>query len=126
MDELNQFLRAYEQASNSRDFDNVAPLIADDATFWFTNGTFVGMAAIRAAFEDTWANIHDERYTLKDIQWVGWSTTLAICTYSFRSDGIVNGQRQVYDGHGTNVIAKRDGRWIMVHEHLSKLPDDPE
>ena len=62
MDELEQFLRRYEQAANSGDFDQVAPLITEDATFWFTNGSFVGRAAIRAAFEDTWAIIQDETY----------------------------------------------------------------
>lgn len=122
MDELNQFLLSYEQAANSRDFDQVAPLIAEDATFWFTNGVFIGNAAIRAAFEDTWATIQDEVYSIVDVQWAGRAATLAVCTYSFRSDGTVDGQRQIYDGHGTNVIEKRDGRWVMVHEHLSRLP----
>lgn len=123
MDELDQFLRAYEQAANTCDFDNVEPLIAEDAIFWFTNGIFVGRSAIRAAFEDTWTRIQDEQYAITHVRWVGRSATLAVCTYSFRSDGMVDGERQVYEGHGTNVIAKQDGRWVMVHEHLSKLPD---
>jgi len=122
MNELDQFLRAYEVAANSCNFDNVEPLIAEDATFWFTNGTFVGRSAIRAAFENTWANIQDENYTLSNVQWVGQTATLAVCTYNFRSDGIVDGQRQVYEGHGTNIIEKRGQQWLMVHEHLSKLP----
>ncbi len=123
MVELDQFLRAYEKAANSCNFDNVGPLIAEDATFWFTNGTFVGRQAIRAAFEATWAIIQDERYTLSDVRWVGMSATLAVCIYNFRSDGMVDGQRQIYEGHGTNVIEKREGQWVMVHEHLSKLPE---
>ncbi len=122
MDELDDFLRRYEQAANSRNFDHVEPLIADDATFWFTNGVFVGRAAIRVAFEDTWTAIQDEKYSITNVHWIGRSAALAVCTYTFRSDGIVDGQRQIYDGHGTNVIEKRDGQWLMAHEHLSRLP----
>ena len=36
--ELDTFLEAYEKATNSCDFDTVAPLVANDATFWFTDG----------------------------------------------------------------------------------------
>ncbi|MDE3231138.1 MAG: nuclear transport factor 2 family protein [Chloroflexota bacterium] len=124
MDELDDFLRRYEQAANSRNLDQVAPLIAENAIFWFINGVFVGRAAIKVAFEDTWATILDERYSITNIRWVGRSATLAVCAYSFRSDGIVNGQRQIYAGHGTNVIEKRDGQWLMTHEHLSGGPED--
>ncbi|HEX8982059.1 MAG TPA: nuclear transport factor 2 family protein [Ktedonobacterales bacterium] len=122
MDELDDFLRRYEQAAKSRNFDHVEPLVADDATFWFTNGVFVGRDAIRAAFEETWLAIQDEKYSISNIQWIAKSETLAVCTYVFRSDGIVDGQRQIYDGLGTNVIEKRAGQWQMAHEHLSALP----
>lgn len=122
VDELDEFLRRYEQAANSRDFDQVAPLIAEDATFWFTNGVFIGKSNIRRAFEDTWSTIQDEVYSITQLKWIGVASRLAVCAYSFQSDGVVDGQRQVYDGHGTNVIERRDGQWLMLHEHLSMLP----
>jgi len=118
--ELNQFLKKYEEAANSCNFDNVEPLLTDDAIFWFTNGTYKGKAAIRKAFEDTWASIKEEKYFLSNIQWVGMSDDLAVCVYDFTSDGMVNGSRQVYNGRGTSVFRKQGGEWLICHEHLSK------
>ena len=118
--ELDTFLEAYETAANSRDFSKVAPFIADDAIFWFTNGIFNGKPAIQEAFEDTWHNIQDEAYTITNVKWVATSYWVATCTYEFKSDGVVNGKRQVYEGHGTNVVKRIAGRWRIVHEHLSK------
>jgi predicted kinase/ketosteroid isomerase-like protein len=118
--ELDTFLKAYEQAANSRDFSRVAPFIADDASFWFTNGQFSGKVAIQKAFEDTWANIQDETYTISNVHWAARDSQVATCTYTFKSDGMVDGKRQAYEGHGTNVVRRIAGRWQMVHEHLSK------
>lgn len=118
--ELDTFLEAYEEAANSRDFTKVAPFIADDATFWFTNGQFSGKLDIQKAFEDTWKNIQDERYTISDVKWVASTYWASACTYRFKSDGTVDGKRQVYEGHGTNIVRRIAGRWRIVHEHLSK------
>lgn len=120
--ELETFLEAYERGANSRDFNSVAHLIADDATFWFTNGTFTGKKAIQKAFEATWSTIENETYTISDVQWVAQNYWVSACTYTFRSDGIVNGTRQVYEGQGTNVLRRIAGNWRIVHEHLSKVP----
>ena len=122
--ELETFLEAYEQAANSRDFDRVTSLIADDALFWFTNGTYDGKQAVRQAFEDTWARIKDENYTISGVEWIAKNYWVSSCTYRFTSDGTVDGQRQVYEGRGTNVLARIDGSWRVVHEHLSKATNE--
>jgi hypothetical protein len=64
--ELDTFLKAYEAAANSRDFTRVAPFIADDASFWFTNGHYQGRVEVQKAFEETWKNIKDETYTISN------------------------------------------------------------
>jgi ketosteroid isomerase-like protein len=120
MHELETFLEAYEKAANRRDFANAMPLIADSAEFWFTNGTFKGKAEIQKAFEDTWVTIKDETYTISNVQWVATNYWVSACTYIFKSDGMVDGKRQIYEGKGTNVLARLDGSWRVVHEHLSK------
>ncbi len=118
--ELETFLEAYEKAANGGNFSYVAPFIADDATFWFTNGEFSGKPAIERAFEGTWANIRNEAYAISDVRWITCNYWVSACTYKFRSDGWVDGQRQVYEGRGTNILKRVDGSWRIVHEHLSK------
>lgn len=117
--ELDTLLKAYEEASNSCDFDNVDPLIADDAQYWFTNGKYEGKQAIRQAFEDTWAHIKDEKYSISDVTWVAKNYWVSACSYTFTSDGMVDGKRQTHVGKGTNVLKRVNGNWRMVHEHLS-------
>lgn len=118
--ELNTFLEAYERAANSRDFSKVEPLIAKDAVFEFTDGTFKGIDAIRKAFEVTYNKIRDEAYSIKGVEWTKVSYEIAECTYRFKSDGIVNGKRQVYEGAGRNQLKRIDGNWRIVHEQLNK------
>jgi ketosteroid isomerase-like protein len=117
--ELDTFLEAYEKATNSRDFNNVAPLIADDAIYWFTNGTYVGKDVIRKEFEETWDRIKDEKYTISDIKWIATNYWVSSCVYSFVSNGIVDGKPHTFSGLGTNVLKRIGGNWRMVHEHLS-------
>ncbi len=48
-----EFLRDYEQRTNTHRFAEVAPLIADNAVYWFNDGSFQGKDAIKQAFEKT-------------------------------------------------------------------------
>jgi ketosteroid isomerase-like protein len=118
--ELDTFLRAYELATNTCDFNVVSPFIADDATFWFTNGRYEGKESVRRAFEDTWNTIKNETYAISNVHWVAKNYWVSVCTYDFESDGIVDGRRRIYRGKGTNALARIGGSWRIVHEHLSK------
>jgi ketosteroid isomerase-like protein len=95
-------------------------MIADDAVYWFTDGEFVGLDAIRDAFETTWQTIAEERYTLQDVRWLVVADDAAVCLYQFRSEGVVGGRPFAAGGRGTTVFARIDGRWQIVHEHLSR------
>jgi ketosteroid isomerase-like protein len=119
--ELKTFLEAYEKAANSSDFTKVEPLISNDATFIFTDGTFKGKLAIKKAFEDTWRKIQNETYSISDIKWVKTGYRNAVCEYTFTSDGVVNGKRSVYKGIGTNTFKRINGNWRIIKEHLQKL-----
>lgn len=118
--ELKTFLQAYEIAANGRDFRKVSPMIADKAEFIFTNGTFVGKNAIQKAFEDTWEKIKDEKYSISDIVWIKQGYRNAICEYRFKSDGVVDGTRQTYEGKGVNILKRINGNWRIVQEKLAK------
>ena len=120
--ELTSFVYRYEQATNRHDFDELVPLIADDATYWFTEGSYDGIDAIRAAVERTFATILDEVYTIEDLEWVAIADDLAVCRYRFRWSGVIDGESASGQGRGTNVVTKRNGAWKMLHEHLSRQP----
>lgn len=117
--ELTAFMRQYEEATNRHDFDLLAPLIAEDATYWFTDGSHRGIAAIRAAVSRTFATIQDEVYRITDLEWVALADDFAVCHYQFHWSGTVDGEPASGRGRGTNVLTRRAGTWLMLHEHLS-------
>ncbi|MCS6760714.1 MAG: hypothetical protein MO846_00890 [Candidatus Devosia symbiotica] len=51
----------YGERINAYQFAVVQPLIADDAVFWFGDGSHYEIAAIRQAIEATWARLTDEQ-----------------------------------------------------------------
>ncbi len=118
--EVSAFLKQYEKATNSHDFNNVRPLIAPEAIYFFSNENLFGIAEIEKAFTDTFNTIKDETYSINDVQWLAISDTVAVCVYNFHWVGVMDGERKEGSGRGTNSLVKRDGDWLMVHEHLSK------
>lgn len=120
MNELTAFLARYEQATNGHDFTELEPLIAEDATYWFTDGSHQGIDAIRTAVERTFATILDEVYTIDEVEWIVVEAGSAVCRYRFRWSGVVDGVPASGQGRGTNVLTRRDGTWKMLHEHLSR------
>ena len=116
-------LERYEADINRHDFDAVAPLISETAVFWFNDGSFVGHAAIRAAFERTWRTIQNERYWLTDRVWVAEGETAATALYRFNWSGLIDGKACSGSGRGTTVLRLENSGWKIVHEHLSGEPD---
>jgi ketosteroid isomerase-like protein len=107
--EVTSFIHRYEQASNRHDFGQLAPLIAEDATYWFTEGSYHGTAAIRAAVERTFSTILDEVYGIEELEWVAITDGFAVCRYRFRWTGMVDGKPASGQGRGTNVLTKHNG-----------------
>jgi uncharacterized protein (TIGR02246 family) len=117
--ELSAFMADYGRAANSHDVAQVLPLIADDATYWFTDGSYRGREEIAGALERTFAAIQDEVYEIRALEWVTLADEIAVCRYRFCWRGVVDGEPRAGRGRGTNVLAKRDGTWQVEHEHLS-------
>jgi ketosteroid isomerase-like protein len=115
-------LKQYESLINLHQFDAVAPLIATDAVFWFNDGSFTGIEAIRAAFERTWASFVTEAYWLTDMRWVASGDVAASCIYQFNWKAVVGGRKVSGSGRGTTVLRKGADGWKIVHEHLSGMP----
>jgi len=117
--QLAAFMAEYEQAANSHEIQRVLPLIADDATYWFTDGSYRGREEIVGALERTFATIQDEVYEIRELEWVSATDEFSACRYRFSWRGMVGGQPSSGRGRGTNVLVKRDGAWQVQHEHLS-------
>ena len=117
-----EFMRAYERSTNAHRFEEVAPLLADQAVYWFNDGSFQGIDAIKQAFEATWMVIRDEHYTLENVQWLVDEEQVAVCVYLFHWEGIVEGRKIHGAGRGTSVLQKVNTQWKVIHEHLSAIP----
>lgn len=118
--DLTNFIQAYESVNNSHIWENVEPMIAPDATYWFTDGSYTGLDEIRQAVEATFTKLQDEVYKIFDVHWPVVTGAAAVCTYRFSWQATIDGKPQSGSGRGTNVLEKRDGSWVIVHEHLSK------
>lgn len=114
-----EVLAAYADRINRQDFDLLVDLIAPDATFWFTSGTHVGIAAMRTAFENTWELMgSSEVYWLDALDWIAEGDEAAACTYRFNWKT----ETAAGSGRGTTVLKFVGDRWWIVHEHLSRWP----
>lgn len=118
--DLDHLLKDYEEANNSHDWTNVEPFVHPDASYFFTDGTFTGIDEVKQAVSDTFARIQNETYSVSDIEWVVAGEDVAVCRYSFHWKGVVDGKETEGAGRGTNVWKKTDGKWQIIHEHLSK------
>ena len=90
--------------------------------FWFNDGSFTGIDAIRRAFERTWAGFASETYWLTDMRWIASGDVAASCIYQFNWKARVDGQDASGIGRGTTVLRKGEYGWQIVHEHLSGMP----
>lgn len=117
--DISAFVREYERVTNTQDPDRVAALIAEDATYWFTDGSYVGRNAIREALARTWRTIRDETYEIRDLEILDERPDLGVFRYRFHWSGVVDGESKSGEGRGSNIAVRRAGRWLMLHEHLS-------
>ena len=115
-------LANYAEKLNTHSWEQIAPLVTEDAVFVFTEGTFVGKAAAKAAFEKTFNLIKDEHYSLHDVSWTAVTEGMAACHYEFRWKGLIDGQEAAGGGRGTTILLMVDGKWLIAHEHLGPYP----
>ena len=115
-------MAAYADLINRHDFVLPVPLIADNAVFWFSSGSYVGLERVRSAFERTWQRLRNETYWLESLTWIAKGDEVASCTYHFHWRATIDGGPAEGAGRGTTVLAKTTAGWRIVHEHLSAFP----
>jgi ketosteroid isomerase-like protein len=116
-----EFMEQY--AATGKDINKVRALLTDDALFWFSNGTaHHGLDQVAAAINYNFTTIEDDDYQAGPLRRIVRTDTCAVCVYPFHWTGKIGGKAVEGSGRGTSVLEKRDGCWLMVHEHLSKGP----
>ena len=121
-----EFLHQFEALGAQRDFALLEPYVHRDAVFRFNDGDFVGVAAVRGAFEKTWAataQATEDKYYLSDIRVLSVDSRSASATYTYNWEGRFEDTAFAIKGRGTRVMLLVDGRLQIIHEHLSRFPE---
>ena len=114
-----EFLESYGSALATQDWQSVSPFIHEDACVTFSNGrVFKGKAEVQYAFEKNFALIQDEQYAISDTCWVKKTDDFAVCLYAFHWSGLINGKHASGSGRGTSVLVSKQGKWVLIAEHL--------
>lgn len=120
------FLTQFEALAEREDFALIRDFIAENAFFRFNDGDFVGRPAIQAVFEKTWRGdptVKKARFYLTDIVVLSTDQRTATATYTYNWEGSQGGRSFTSKGRGTRVLEYDNGRFRIVHEHLSRFPN---
>lgn len=118
MKSAEEFIKQYESALATQDWENVSPLIHNDCVAVFSEGTYVGKAQVEKAFKKTFELIKEEKYRLSDVYWVTKTENFAVFICNFHWSGIIHGQQASGYGRGTSTIINNHGCWQLIAEHL--------
>ena len=124
-DSVVQFLNRFEEVAEKEDFELIRDMIHERAYFRFNDGDFVGRQAIQAVFEKTWRGdptVKKVRFYLSDIVVLTTDQSTATATYTYNWEGSQGGREFKIQGRGTRVLLREDGRFRIIHEHLSRFP----
>ena len=106
---------------NAKDVAATMEMIADDAVYFWSNGSAMfGKAAIAEAMQANFDGIADDTYDVADVTWLAESEDIAACVFSFHWTGKVDGKEVSGRGRGATVLRRINGAWRIVHENLSQ------
>lgn len=109
-----------------RDMDAALALLADDALFFYSNGTVIaGKAEFVSTMTANWRLVEGYSYRTLDPTWIVQSEAAAVVVYGFEWSGTVRGGEAGGGGRGTRVFRKTGSGWLIAHEHLSAGPPGP-
>ncbi len=83
-------------------------------------------AGVRAFWENVGRNMRDPKWSWGAMQVDVLSPDAAAVTTTYRVPHLTpRGEPHVIAGAWTAVFQRREGRWVIVQEHLSDLPEAP-
>jgi len=113
------FIKQYEKALATQDWNEVSSLIHENATVIFSNGAIhEGKAKVQMAFEHNFAVIKSEKYAIKNVRWMVTNESVAVYLFDFHWKGLINGVLKEGSGQGSNVLTYENERWLLLVEHL--------
>ena len=121
--EIVTWLADFEAACRTRDFAAGRRMFAEDAVAFGTWATAVsGLDNIeREQWKNVWPRIREFRFAERPtIRAAGDSAWIA-AEWASEATG-PDGRAFTRRGRATFVLARRDGRWLCVHSHVSLLP----
>jgi len=118
-----EFIRSYETALGTQDWKVVEPLVSENVSVTFSDGTIhIGKENVQKAFERNFHTIKNEKYAIENIKWLLKDKKYAVYLFEFNWTGIINGKSVSGNGIGTSVLIKEDARWKLLTEHLGRKP----
>jgi len=113
---------AWKAAYDSRDPARIAGTYAKDATFWGTTmkGVATDPAAVFAYFKDAGSRPNARvRFDSHNVRVLGdVATDSGGYTFTDQRDGAAVSNPSRY----TMVFQRREGKWVLVHHHSSRMP----
>lgn len=116
-------LDRYIKATNTYRFSEVENLLHPRAVYYFSDRTCSSKEEIQTYFEHAWSVVKEEVYGAIDVNWLQLGEQQALCVYRFTYEGYVDGEFVKGHGRATNAFVKEEGRWLLIHEHLSGEPE---
>ena len=125
--EVTAWLREFEAACRGRDFPAGRRTFTDDAVAFGTWATAVkGLDNIeREQWWNVWPRIRDFRFEERPTIHAAGESAWIAAEWSSEATG-PDGRPFRRPGRATFVLARRDGRWLCVHSHVSLLPSQSE
>jgi ketosteroid isomerase-like protein len=116
-----EFMVAYEQATNSHDIEATLSLVDDQAVYLFSDeSTHVGKPAIERVLRKNFDLIKEENYAIDNLTWLVDTGEVVACVYDYSWSGLINGEPASGSGRGTTVLRRSENGWKVIHEHLSR------
>ncbi|MCB0509967.1 MAG: nuclear transport factor 2 family protein [Chitinophagales bacterium] len=116
------FLKLYELALATQDWNQVKKLIHPTACITFSDGSrHLGKEAIQQAFERNFSLIKNESYAMTKVQWLLKKKKTALACFNFEWRGILHDKEVSGKGLGNILLRKEEDKWLLVMENLHKL-----
>lgn len=116
-----EFMLAYERATNSHDVDATLARVHEQAVYFFSDeSVHVGKGAIEKVLRRNFELIEGEEYAISNLRWLVNSGDVAACVYDYAWSGLIGGQPASGSGRGTTVLQRSQDGWKVIHEHLSR------